>query len=403
MKIALISWESLAGPSWTDAAVVVTETARALAARGHELHVFTARGPMQPAEAMMDGVHYHRCAHDPYPDPRDDVESFGRAAAYGVRSEEGRGGFGVLHGFDWPGMAVLSELHSEGRRPAVWSLFSAGPEWRPPRWMLDEAGAEVRGRYHPDEFADRVIVPSTQARDAFVGGWGVAVERVEVVHPGIDPNWPGAPVDPASVKAGYGIDTFDPVVLYVGPLTAAGRPGLLVDAMPRLLEDHPNAKVVFAGAGEMREHLEDRAVVLGIETAVRLPGEPAGGELRRLVQACDAVCLPQRSQRLLSPFLEAWAAAKPVVTTPSHAAADFVWHEVTGYVCEESPDAIAGGLLWLFSDFERCRWIGANGRRAVEDAFGWPAIAGRLLDCYERVGGVTEVGETTPQALGRPR
>jgi glycosyltransferase involved in cell wall biosynthesis len=125
--------------------------------------------------------------------------------------------------------------------------------------------------------------------------------------------------------------------------------------------------------------------VLDVAHTVQFTREASDASLAQLCHSCDAVCLPQHSTSLLSPHLQAWAASRPVVITTAHAAAAFVWHEVTGYVTGETASQIASGVLWLFADFERSRWVGANGRQAVEDAFGWPAVAGRILACYRRV------------------
>ena len=384
MRIALISWESLGGPAWTEVAQLVSETALALSARGPEVHVFTGRGPGQSAEAELDGVRYHRCAHDPDADPYEETVNFGRAVLHRIGKVEPSGRFGVVHGFEWPAAGVLGELRREGGRVTVWSFVHPHRDWRPPLWLLAQPDSESRWSYSPDDFADRVIAPSSPARAEFLDRWSMPAERVEVVHPGVDPGWPGEPVDPARVKAGYGFDVLDPVLLFIGALTPKARPGLLLEAMPLVLDQHPKARVLFAGEGELAGFLADRARVLGIESAVRLPGELPASELAKLCRSCDVVCLPQRSQALHSPVLQAWSASKPVVITRSHSAAAFVWPEITGYLADESGEGLAAALLWMFSDFDRCRWMGENGRRAVEDAFGWPAIAAHLLDCYRR-------------------
>jgi len=384
VRIALVSFESLAGPAWTESAIVVSETAGALSAHGAEVHVFTARGPRQAAEENMGAVHYRRCAHEPSRDPCKEVKSFALAVSHQVRSLEREAPFAVVHGFNWPAAAALGELRPDGARAAVWSAVSAENEWHLPKWLLEDPDVAPPLRYHPDEFADLVVLPSTQARDQFIAYWGVRDDLIEVIHPGINPTWLEPIVDPAAVKSDYGFDVFDPVVLYIGALARDGRPEFALDAMPQVLESHPGAKLLFAGAGELKDHLSDRTAMLGIEYAVRFLGEVSSVEMARLCQACDVVCMPQRSRQLLAPHLEAWSAGKPVVVARSHTAAAFVWHEVTGYVSDDSSDGIAAGLLWMFADFDRCRWVGGNGRRAVEDAFGWPAVAGKLLDCYKR-------------------
>ncbi len=382
MRVALISWESLAGPSWTEGSVVVSDTAAALAAHGAQVHVFTGRGPRQAPEVARDGALYHRCRHD----SSGDVWSFGRAAAYRLAECEREGRFGVVHGFGWPAVGALSELRRAGRRGLVWSVAGEQPASGRPAWLEEAAEGEVRSPQHPEEFADRVIVPCAEARERFLEQWRAREDLVEVIHPGVDPGWAGEPVDPATVKARYGMGVYDPMLLCPSPLSAQGRPGLALDAMPQVLERHPEAKLVFAGDGELRGHLADRAQVLGVQGAVRLPGEPGPEELGRLCQACDAVLLPERAREYGGFVLEAWAVGKPAVAARSHAGATFIWHEVTGYVAEDSSDGLAEGVLWMLADFDRCRWVGGNGRRAVEEAFGWPAVAARLLACYQSVG-----------------
>jgi glycosyltransferase involved in cell wall biosynthesis len=375
----------LGGPAWTEAATIASETARALAAQGAEVHVFTGRGPGQSAETRTDGVHYHRCAHDPDPDPAEEADNFARAVLALLRKREQSSGFEVVHGFEWPATLALGELRREGACGTVWSFLHPHQDWRPPLWLLAETEVAPRWGFSPDDFAEVIIAPYDAAKEAFLTRWGLPCESVQVVHPGVDPGWPGPADDAAEVKGGYHIGVFDPTLLFMGHLTRQSRADLLLDAMPLVLERHPQAKLVCAAGGEMEEFLADRACVLGLEQAVRLVGELPEPELARLCASCDLVCLPQRSRSLLSPLLQAWSAGKPVVTTRACSASVHVWHEVTGYLCEESAPGLAAGVLWMFSDFDRCRWVGGNGRRAVEEVFGWPAIGARLMQLYRRV------------------
>jgi glycosyltransferase involved in cell wall biosynthesis len=80
--------------------------------------------------------------------------------------------------------------------------------------------------------------------------------------------------------------------------------------------------------------------------------------------------------------LEAWAAGKPVVATVNGGPSEFVWHDVNGYKIFPSPDSIAWGIGTLFNNFEHGRWMGANGRKAVETTFSWDAIAGHTYGVY---------------------
>lgn len=79
---------------------------------------------------------------------------------------------------------------------------------------------------------------------------------------------------------------------------------------------------------------------------------------------------------------------KPVVSTLNGGPAEFVWHEVNGLKVYANPDYIAWGLGTLFSNFEWARWMGRNGRLAVETAFSWDSIVDHVLAVYGSFGSV---------------
>jgi len=59
-----------------------------------------------------------------------------------------------------------------------------------------------------------------------------------------------------------------------------------------------------------------------------------------------------------------------------------LWHDVTGYKIWPRPDSIAWGIGTLFANFEHGRWMGGNGRKAVESVFSWDTIADQTLNVY---------------------
>ena len=52
-----------------------------------------------------------------------------------------------------------------------------------------------------------------------------------------------------------------------------------------------------------------------------------------------------------------------------------------------NPDSIAWGLGTLFSNFEWARWMGRNGRIAVETDFSWDTIVDQVLGVYASLPG----------------
>lgn len=92
--------------------------------------------------------------------------------------------------------------------------------------------------------------------------------------------------------------------------------------------------------------------------------------------------MPSRNEPFGIVVLEAWAAGKPVVATTSGGPREFVWHDVNGFLVNADPQGLAHGLGTLLANHNHGRWLGANGRRAVEETFNWDTIAGYTEGVY---------------------
>ncbi|MCX7806564.1 MAG: glycosyltransferase family 4 protein, partial [Planctomycetota bacterium] len=206
--------------------------------------------------------------------------------------------------------------------------------------------------------------------------------KVKVIYNGVNYHRFDGWIDPWPVKRNYGIGMFDPVVLFVGRMSTQKGPDLLVEAIPGLLRHHPHAKFVFVGDGDMRWPVEHRARQLGVAHATRFLGARGGEDLVNLYKACDIVCVPSRNEPFGIVILEAWSAGKPVAATVHGGPSEFVWHEVNGLKIYAHPHSIGWGVGNMLRDLEWARWMGRNGRIAVERAFSWDTIAEQTERVY---------------------
>jgi hypothetical protein len=117
--------------------------------------------------------------------------------------------------------------------------------------------------------------------------------------------------------------------------------------------------------------------------ALRFLGYRHGNGLVDLYGLSDTVCVPSRNEPFGIVVLEAWAARKPVVVSQVGGPNEYVCHEVNGLKIYPRTDSVAWGLGTLLADFERARWMGENGRRAVQDSFTWDAIAPQTVAVYD--------------------
>ena len=383
MRIAMLSWESLHSITVGGVSAHVTELAAALERKGHEVHVFTRMGHGQSHYDLIDRVHYHRCAFQLNYDFILEIDDMCRSFVHHVfQTEDFVGPFDIVHAHDWLAANAMIWIKQGRGRKGILTIHSTeygrcGNNFYGGRSAIIRE-IERAGTY----CADRVIAVSQALRNEIMWMYELPDWKVSVAYNGVNLHHFDGWLSPDGVKGQYGIDPMDPTVLFCGRMVYQKAPDLLVEAIPYILRFHPHAKFVFVGDGEMRPHVEWRAHDLGVSHATRFVGFKTGWELVDLFRACDVVCVPSRNEPFGIVVLEAWSAGKSVVATKNGGPNEYVWHEVNGLKIHPHPESIAWGLGTLFTDFEWARWMGHNGRIAVETVFNWDTVGDQVLSVY---------------------
>ena len=168
-----------------------------------------------------------------------------------------------------------------------------------------------------------------------------------------------------------------PNVVYFGGLTEIRGAREMAAAIERV--EHPGARLVLAGPGTTNLS-GDRIDVRGW-----LPREGVAGVLRDArVGLLVLHPVPAHVESLPIKLFEYMAAGIPVV------ASDFpAWQELVGdagiLVDPMDVDAIAASIDALLADPDAAEAMGARGRQAVEERYGWEGEAERLLTLYQRL------------------
>lgn len=384
MRIAMLSWESLHSIAVGGVAAHVTELAAALARRGHQIHVFTRRAYGQAGHDWTDGVHYHRCTYAPCSDFVDDINSMCRSFVDHVfEVEDMVGRFDVIHAHDWLVANAMIWIKQGRGHKCLFTIHST--EYGRCGNAFDTDRSE-RIRYQERAgiyWADRVIAVSQATKDEITWMYEVPGSKTMVVYNGVSPDRFDQPTDPGADKRRYHIGPLDPTILFCGRLSWQKGPDILVEAIPPILRQHPSSRFVFVGDGDMRDTLESRIRQLGVAHAVRFLGYCNGDELVRLYKLAEVVCMPSRNEPFGIVVLEAWSAGKPVLASQNGGPAEYVRHEVDGLKIYPNPDSVAWGVGHMFSDLDRARWMGQNGRKAVKERFTWDTITEQMLDIYQ--------------------
>ena len=219
--------------------------------------------------------------------------------------------------------------------------------------------------------AHRVIVTSEYSRGVACEAYGLPPEKVGVVGNGIHPaHWER--VREMRRPAGR-------TILSVARQYPRKNTGSLIGAMPRVLEDVPDAKLRVVGGGPRLKSLEKQVGGLGLENAVTLLGEVPGDEaVRREYTAADVFCLPSLQEGFGIAFLEAMAAGLPVVALDVAAAPELLGD--AGVLLPPPVDeaALADALINLLKNKDLRDELG---RRGIERAAAhtWCAVAERFI------------------------
>ena len=384
MRIAMLSWESLHSIAVGGVAAHVTELAAALARQGHEIHVFTRCACGQAAYDLRDDVHYHRCQYALHYDFVDEINNMCRALVDRVYEVEDLvGHFDVIHAHDWLTANAMIWIKQGREHKCLFTIHSTEYGRCGNAFPMGRS-QQIRSQERAGTFwADRVIAVSHATKDEITWMYEVPRAKTLVVYNGVSPQRFDQSTDPGVDKRQYGIGPLDPTVLFCGRLSWQKGPDILVEAIPAILKQHPSSRFVFAGEGDMSDALQSRVRDLGVSHAVRFLGYRHEDELVRLYKLAEVVCVPSRNEPFGIVVLEAWSAGKPVLASHNGGPAEYVRHEVDGLKIYPHPDSVAWGVDRMFTNFDRARWMGQNGRKAVQERFTWDTITEQMLAIYQ--------------------
>jgi glycosyltransferase involved in cell wall biosynthesis len=236
--------------------------------------------------------------------------------------------------------------------------------------------------------ADAIIAVSRWTGHQLHEG-GVPAQRIFPVLNGIDlAGWDPARVDGAAIRREFGLAPQDPLIVQVAQLVAWKRQHLVIEALPRVLERYPTARVLLVGtetappSGEetYTETLRRQVAAAGLEQRVIFTGQRR--DVPEILAAADVFTLPSVGEPFGLASVEAMAMEKPVVSVRAGGTPEVVEEDKAGLLgAPDDVEQLAANLLALIDDPERRRQLGKYGRRRVFEHF----TAQRMADDVESV------------------
>lgn len=220
---------------------------------------------------------------------------------------------------------------------------------------------------------------------------GIAAEKITVIPNAVDINSfePGGLADEA-LRAKLGLQGAT-VVGFIGSFYAYEGLDLLLHALPEMLRQHPEIRLLLVGGGPQDAALKVQAASMGLGDKVIFTGRVPHAEVQRYYDLVDVLAYPRHSMRLtelVTPLkpLEAMAQGRLLVASDVGGHKELIRHGQTGWLFKAgSAPALAAAVHELLID--RARWpdLRMAGRAFVEGERNWPTSVSRYWPVYRRL------------------
>ena len=386
MKILMLTWEyppRIVG----GIARVVHDLSKRLIKDGHEVTVVTYRDNADVPEYENDkGVNVYRV--DNYMIHPNNFIDWIMQLNFNMLSKateiiNKEGGFDVIHAHDWLVTYAAKSLKNAYDIPIVATIHAteagrnSGIHDETQRYIND---TEWLLTYEATE----VIVNSNYMKNEIQRLFGLPFDKINVIPNGINlSNFTGIERD-YDFRRQYAMDN-EKIILYVGRLVYEKGVQHLIAAMPKILSNYNDAKLIIAGRGGMMDELRAEASNLGLNDKIYFTGYLNSKQVQKMYKCADVAVFPSTYEPFGIVALEAMLAGVPTVVSDVGGLDEIVTHGVDGMKSYAgNANSIADSVTALLYDHQLATNISKKARQKVKEQFNWEKIAQDTHFTYEK-------------------
>ena len=287
--------------------------------------------------------------------------------------------FDLVHAHDWMAVPGASGIKKTLDLPLVFTVHSTqkGRDGIESDYQQTIHDLEWYGTYEASE----VITVGREFSEEVKHNYELPEEKVNYIPNGVDLE----KFDDHSNnlnRNNYALG-HEQIILFVGRMYPQKGPGHLIEAMPHILEQRPDAKFVMCGSGAT-DHYRGLAKKQ-VGEKVHFPGYVPDEKLISLMKEASMTVAPS----VYEPFgivpLEAAACETPTVGSYTGGMKDTIVHEYTGLHTYPGDSAsIKDQVGRALNDPGWTDWLGDNARDRVEDNFRWEQITAWTTGIYSK-------------------
>jgi len=369
----------------------VKDLSLALRGLGNEVHILTRGAEDAPFYEEEEGVHIHRIYALPLqtPDFMHWVNQLNFALIEkGIEVLQDHD-FDIIHGHDWLVAYAARVLKHSHKLPLVATIHAT------------EAGrnhglhSQLQNFIHSIEWflgyeSWRVIVCSKHMEGEVKGLFGLPQDKIVRIPNGVYVKQ-FAELDRIDYNRtieslGSIVRDNEKVLFFVGRLVREKGVHTLVDAIPHLLQEFPETKLVVAGTGPMEGQLKHQVKRMGLEHKVHFTGYIEDILLKQLYKRADIAVFPS----LYEPFgivaLEAMASATPVIVSDTGGLSEIINHGKNGLkFFPGNASSLADQIKAIFRDKKFAQRLAVTASENVINEYDWSSIASKTHTVYESI------------------
>ena len=219
-----------------------------------------------------------------------------------------------------------------------------------------------------ERYVERFIVVSDSLKQILIKSRRISAHQIVRIYNGIELDQYHPDAGYVNLRKGWGIPQNVPLIGAIGRMVWQKGFKYLIEAIPAIVLNVPEAMFLFVGDGPLKKELEDLAESLKVKEKIIFTGFRS--DIKDILSAVDLLVVPSLQEGFPMITLEAMAMAKPIVATKIDGITEQITDGVNGIlVPPKDPFALAKAAIRVLNDKKLATTIGLSARKRVEQEF----------------------------------
>jgi len=208
--------------------------------------------------------------------------------------------------------------------------------------------------------------------------------KIYLIYNGINTASYKIKYDIRQARKKYDLESDDYVLGSVGRLTKVKGHDYLIEAVPAILKEIKNCKVIIAGDGPLKEQLTKLIYKYNLSNNIKLIGY--SDNVKEILAVIDLFILPSLSEGLPISLLEAMASGKPSIASGVGGITEVILDNVGGIVIPpHNSESINDAVIKLYRDEQHYKKLKEEGIKVVEEKFSTNKMVEQYINIYSNL------------------